>query len=152
MLVAFRAILVRRARIVSLIRQSLLPARALAKFVHVSWPTPESVKQEMRECKERVRSKYIVQSAFWRRGWDSNPRYGRTVNQISSLAHSTTLPPLRCAASGEVYPRDVLHRSQDFGSVDVGTQCGGHHHTAVSFLIVLEHRNQRPADRKSRAI
>jgi hypothetical protein len=30
----------------------------------------------------------------WRRGWDSNPRYGRTVNQISSLAHSTTLPPL----------------------------------------------------------
>lgn len=31
----------------------------------------------------------------WRKGWDSNPRYGKTVNQISSLAHSTTLPPFR---------------------------------------------------------
>jgi len=39
----------------------LLPARALAKFGHVSdWPTPESVKQEMldREREARVRSKY----------------------------------------------------------------------------------------------
>ena len=35
----------------------------------------------------------------WWRGWDSNPRYGETVNQISSLAHSTTLPPLRSGAS-----------------------------------------------------
>ncbi len=31
----------------------------------------------------------------WRRGWDSNPRYGETVNRISNPAHSTTLPPLR---------------------------------------------------------
>ncbi len=31
----------------------------------------------------------------WRRGWDSNPRYGRPVNRISSPAHSTTLPPLQ---------------------------------------------------------
>jgi hypothetical protein len=31
----------------------------------------------------------------WRRGWDSNPRYGITVNRISNPAHSTTLPPLR---------------------------------------------------------
>ena len=31
---------------------------------------------------------------FWRRGWDSNPRYGRTVHLISSQAHSTTLAPL----------------------------------------------------------
>ena len=37
--------------------------------------------------------------ALWWRGWDSNPRYGETVNQISSLAHSTTLPPLRSGAS-----------------------------------------------------
>src|SRR6185312_2609084 len=32
---------------------------------------------------------------FWRRGWDSNPRYGITVNRISNPAHSTTLPPLQ---------------------------------------------------------
>lgn len=31
---------------------------------------------------------------FWRRGWDSNPRYGETVRLISSQVHSTTLPPL----------------------------------------------------------
>ena len=31
----------------------------------------------------------------WRRGWDSNPRYGDTVRLISSQVHSTTLPPLR---------------------------------------------------------
>src|SRR5690348_16374995 len=36
---------------------------------------------------------------FWRRGWDSNPRYGKTVNRISNPAHSTTLPPLRAAAN-----------------------------------------------------
>ena len=36
---------------------------------------------------------------FWRRGWDSNPRYGNTVNRISNPAHSTTLPPLqKCSA------------------------------------------------------
>src|SRR6185312_15153379 len=32
---------------------------------------------------------------FWRRGCDSNPRYGNTVNRISNPAHSTTLPPLQ---------------------------------------------------------
>ena len=31
----------------------------------------------------------------WRKGWDSNPRYGITVYRISSPAHSTTLPPFR---------------------------------------------------------
>ena len=31
---------------------------------------------------------------FWRRGWDSNPRYGETAHLISSQAHSTTLAPL----------------------------------------------------------
>ena len=31
--------------------------------------------------------------AFWRKGRDSNPRYGRPVYRISSPAHSTTLPP-----------------------------------------------------------
>jgi membrane-bound lytic murein transglycosylase F len=34
---------------------------------------------------------------IWRRGWDSNPRYGKTVRLISSQVHSTTLPPLRKA-------------------------------------------------------
>ena len=32
---------------------------------------------------------------LWRRGWDSNPRYGKTVHRISNPAHSTTLPPLQ---------------------------------------------------------
>src|SRR5215467_5328031 len=36
----------------------------------------------------------------WRRGWDSNPRYGKTVHRISNPAHSTTLPPLRGASKG----------------------------------------------------
>ena len=31
----------------------------------------------------------------WRKGWDSNPRYGITVYRISSPAHSTSLPPFR---------------------------------------------------------
>ena len=31
---------------------------------------------------------------MWRRGWDSNPRYGVTVHLISNQAHSTTLAPL----------------------------------------------------------
>jgi hypothetical protein len=37
-------------------------------------------------------------SESWRRGWDSNPRYGETVRLISSQVHSTTLPPLRDTA------------------------------------------------------
>ena len=32
---------------------------------------------------------------YWRRRGDSNPRYRGPVYQISSLAHSTTLPPLQ---------------------------------------------------------
>ena len=31
---------------------------------------------------------------LWRRGGDSNSRYRQAVQQISSLPHSTTLPPL----------------------------------------------------------
>jgi len=46
--------------IVTPIKQLLSSARALAKFGHVSWPTPESVKQEMleREREARVRARY----------------------------------------------------------------------------------------------
>lgn len=32
---------------------------------------------------------------YWRKGWDSNPRYSITVHRISSPAHSTTLPPFQ---------------------------------------------------------
>jgi hypothetical protein len=35
----------------------------------------------------------------WRRGRDSNPRYGDTVRLISSQVHSTTLPPLQVLRS-----------------------------------------------------
>jgi hypothetical protein len=36
-----------------------------------------------------------LRTHFWRKGRDSNPRYGETVHRISSPAHSTTLPPFR---------------------------------------------------------
>ena len=32
---------------------------------------------------------------FWRRGWDSNPRYAKSAHLISSQARSTTPAPLR---------------------------------------------------------
>ena len=35
---------------------------------------------------------------FWRRGWDSNPRY-LAVRLISSQVHSATLPPLQCGTT-----------------------------------------------------
>jgi hypothetical protein len=43
------------------------------------------------ETKNGPRGPYSLM--FWRKGWDSNPRYGITVHRISSPAHSTTLPP-----------------------------------------------------------
>lgn len=45
----------------------------------------------------------------WRKGWDSNPRYGRTVNQISSLAHSTTLPPFLYPSRGRKPHKNTTH-------------------------------------------
>src|SRR5690606_27759438 len=50
----------------------------------------------------------------WRRGWDSNPRYGETVRLISSQVHSTTLPPLRCPLSlpDECNPAGTLPAAQ----------------------------------------
>ena len=47
---------------------------------------------------ERTKTKARESRAFfirWRKGRDSNPRYGITVYRISSPAHSTTLPPFR---------------------------------------------------------
>ena len=42
-----------------------------------------------------VSGHFFAKPDAWRRGWDSNPRYGITVHRISSPAHSTTLPPLQ---------------------------------------------------------
>jgi hypothetical protein len=50
---------------------------------------------------------------FWRRGWDSNPRY-LAVRLISSQVHSATLPPLLCRAAilaGSVYRAPTLFTS-----------------------------------------
>ena len=40
----------------------------------------------------------------WRKGRDSNPRYGRAVYRISSPAHSTSLPPFRTIHSTSLPP------------------------------------------------
>ncbi len=51
-------------------------------------PTPHSARDQKRGRKDPIFN-------FWRRGWDSNPRYGKTVHLISNQDHSTTLAPLR---------------------------------------------------------
>jgi hypothetical protein len=65
---------------------------------------------------------------FWRRGWDSNPRYGRTVHLISSQAHSTTLAPLRCCvAATKLYAGDANFNSMDYdknGKINLQRQTG----------------------------
>src|SRR3990167_7504188 len=50
----------------------------------------------------------------WRRGRDSNPRYGVTVRLISSQVHSTTLPPLRSAStnSGAHFTSNLQFRAE----------------------------------------
>jgi hypothetical protein len=50
---------------------------------------------------------------FWRRGGDSNPRYGRTAHLISNQAHSTTLAPLLNFAS------QSCRRPADVGTPDL---------------------------------
>jgi hypothetical protein len=58
---------------------------------------------------QRGRGRPIV-SRFWRRGRDSNPRYGVTVNLLSKQAPSTARPPLRKLSD---YPAgDSLTRSR----------------------------------------
>ena len=44
---------------------------------------------------------------LWRKGWDSNPRYGITVYRISSPAHSTSLPPFRVRGEFEYYSMNL---------------------------------------------
>src|SRR5436190_24215997 len=82
---------------------------------------------------------------WWRRGSDSNPRYGITVHRISSPAHSTTLPPLliRFAwCEGRNSNPSWLEYLQP---AHIGPQNLGHHHGTVLLLVVLQHRDQRPA-------
>lgn len=52
------------------------------------------VAPQWRIRKKALDSKSRAFHRIWRRGWDSNPRYGETVRLISSQVHSTTLPPL----------------------------------------------------------
>ena len=52
----------------------------------------------------------------WRRGWDSNPRYGKTVHRISNPAHSTTLPPLLSGATSRK-PRIIAARRAQAGAM-----------------------------------
>ena len=65
-------------------------------------------------------------SRFWRRGWDSNPRYGITVNRISNPAHSTTLPPLQNIALGfaALTPARCSHHPRCLPSLCLGQPCG----------------------------
>src|SRR5690606_16103675 len=55
---------------------------------------------------------------FWRKGRDSNPRYGKPVYRISSPAHSTTLPPFREPRSVE--PVSIALKAALAGHEDVG--------------------------------
>src|SRR4030095_5091575 len=83
--------------------------------------------------------------------WDSNPRYSKGVNRISSPAHSTTLPPLRYAARREVYLRS-LYRTEHGCSVHVGLQRDRHVDAAVGALIILQNRDQRAANGEARTV
>ena len=111
----------------------------------------------------------------WRKRWDSNPRYGETVNQISSLAHSTTLPPflvsLAPASAGRRRARDSMRHAKPLarqpagaGSAaaasgaqyvrpaEVRSERGRNGDAAVGLLEVLQHRDQRAADGQPRAV
>ena len=48
--------------------------------------------------KQTQGEKPLAAILYWRKGWDSNPRYGITVYRISSPAHSTSLPPFQDTA------------------------------------------------------
>ena len=81
-----------------------------------------------RENKKAPRGGLFI---FWRRGWDSNPRYGRTVHLISNQAHSTTLAPLRDASGrqdmiGDANCRNVqgLHSAPPDAIIDPSRRYG----------------------------
>src|ERR1700744_5109215 len=74
-----------------------------------------------RELRRRVNGRKSVRyTSNWRRGWDSNPRYGKTVNRISNPAHSTTLPPLRL---GRVEGREFYGARQQYTTRQVLRCC-----------------------------
>ena len=54
----------------------------------------------------------------WRRGWDSNPRYGETVHLISSQARSTTPAPLRLTSKLSLAPSGA--RTPDWTRIAFG--------------------------------
>lgn len=88
---------------------------------HDPMPTPPLA------CRHRIRNRHAARTAqnekpldpfgsrgfvFWRRGWDSNPRYGETVRLISSQVHSTTLPPLLpYCLRGWSFPREKDYKT-----------------------------------------
>ena len=59
-------------------------------------PNPSNPPREVRKdfAALRLKKMPLKGHVFWRRGWDSNPRY-LAVRLISSQVHSTTLPPLQ---------------------------------------------------------
>src|SRR4249920_760948 len=81
----------------------------------------------------------------WRSRWDSNPRYGITVHRISSPAHSTTLPPLLIRFAWCEGRNSNPSRLEYLQPAHVGPQNFGHHHGTILLLVVLQHRDQRPA-------
>ena len=67
------------------------------------FPYWEQLANSLKSCRCRRHStvsgwRLIECLTVWRRGWDSNPRYGRTVHLISNQAHSTTLAPLHISS------------------------------------------------------
>ena len=101
---------------------------------------------------------------YWRRGWDSNPRY-LAVRLISSQVHSTTLPPLRVengcfrktAIVSELPGPAKLGlvsglRIEHLHSAHIRPQRLGYSDTAIGLLVVLQNSDQRSTDSKTGAI
>ena len=80
---------------------------------------------------------------FWRRVWDSNPRYGRTVHLISSQAHSTTLAPLlKSAFSFGKMP--FGHRTPDLTGRCAPRPCGAPSASKIAPGDFVDHSGTSP--------
>ena len=55
--------------------------------------------ERRRTHEKRQEAEAFCLSEFWRKGRDSNPRYGISVCRLSRAVHSTTLPPFQDGAS-----------------------------------------------------
>ena len=82
-----------------------------------------------------------------------------TVQQISSLPHSTTLPSLRVAggctareAADFITHRGSARAGNPLQAAHVGTQRRRHRDRAVGILVVLENRYQRAPDGEPGAV